>query len=79
MPDFGSDETESATLNLNDALNQCPFCGSKNISSNEVMGRNESGEYYQQTECLDCGACGPSSLKTPNLSADEGWNLRVEP
>lgn len=62
---------------MGDELKSCPFCGSNNISSGEIMGKNPEGDFYQQTSCLDCGASGPSSLETPSHDCDEGWNKRA--
>lgn len=50
-------------------LAPCPFCGSNNVSSGEVMGDD-----FQQTACLDCGACGPEARGDDE--ADVLWNQR---
>jgi len=62
-----------------DGLLACPFCGDSNISHHEVMGKRENGAFFFQTACLNCGACGPESDKTPNFDADMGWNERIQP
>jgi len=60
-------------------LRECPFCGSTNVSSNEVYGetiRNGKKVPFQQTGCGDCGAMGPMALMINPPSADEEWNKR---
>ncbi len=42
------------------------------------MGRHTDGIFFKQTSCLNCGANGPESTKTPNDSSDDGWNKRVQ-
>ena len=60
----------------------CPFCGSSNISSCEVMGKPDESPYpYKQTSCLDCGADGPKhwSPDIYSTGCDDKWNARTAP
>lgn len=55
-------------------LKPCPFCGSANISSGEIMGRQGERDFVQ-TACLKCGASsGEASSKA---EADKHWNTRA--
>lgn len=68
---------------MND-LKSCPFCGSSNISSGEVLS-GQMGDYAKQTACLDCGATGPEVKMTLAMAsgpdgddlADAAWNRRA--
>ena len=56
----------------------CPYCGSDDISSGEVMGKHADGEFFKQTACLNCGASGPESNSKHDVDADELWNKRTQ-
>lgn len=57
-------------------LKKCPFCGGKDISSNEVLGQRPDGVIFKQTCCVDCGACGPEVIN--DMCPDEAWNQRIK-
>lgn len=62
----------------------CPFCGSTDISSGEVL-TGYMGNYSKQTSCNDCGATGPEAPVTLEQArgpvgddlADAEWNRRA--
>jgi len=56
-----------------DELILCPWCKSDEISSGEVVGER-AGEYYTQTCCLNCGACGPEAPGRDSAAANAKWN-----
>lgn len=58
----------------------CPFCGSTNISSGQVMLKDLDGSFTKQTRCEDCGACGSEVVVTDiydNSGCDAAWNKRA--
>ena len=65
------------------ALLCCPFCGSDDISSGEVMGKHLDGKYFSQTACVDCGASGPETVCADatdirlEIECDIAWNKRA--
>jgi Lar family restriction alleviation protein len=61
---------------MGEKLKPCPFCDSHNISSGESMSTNDSGEFFVQTGCLDCGAYGPEIKDGTDKTADRAWNKR---
>jgi Lar family restriction alleviation protein len=69
-----------------EALLPCPFCGSDNVSDGENLIESEAlgvGRVTcKQSECLNCGACGPLSqpVKGPDygdVAAIAAWNRRA--
>lgn len=60
-------------------LAHCPFCGSTNTSSGEVLSSRGTDDYKTQTGCLNCGATGPAvpgSGAEADEKADQAWNTR---
>lgn len=68
-------------------LKACPFCGGKNVSAGEFMGKNIGDgreQHYKQTACLDCWAAGPevpfddedSDELFDDTGCNEAWNAR---
>jgi Lar family restriction alleviation protein len=66
----------------------CPFCGSRNVSDGENLIEAEAhgvGKVtVKQSECLNCGACGPLSkpVNGPDygdVAAIAAWNRRAAP
>jgi hypothetical protein len=70
---------------MTDELKPCPFCGSTNIGSGEIIGREPNGEGYSQTVCNDCCAAGSyGKLRAGEVDygsekADAAWNRRATP
>lgn len=65
-----------------DELKPCPFCGSTNISFGEILGKHVNEEEFRQSQCLDCGACGPETEHTQSAAVNEindrkAWNRRA--
>lgn len=65
----------------------CPFCGSKNISAGEVSTDYAGGHGAQctQSRCDDCGALGPEAdladgeVDYGDVKAITAWNRRTQP
>lgn len=66
----------------------CPFCGSLNISDGENLIEAEAHGVgrvtCKQSECLNCGACGPLSKPVHgpdygDVAAITAWNRRTAP
>jgi hypothetical protein len=59
----------------------CPYCGSDEISSGEILGAVESAKnvFFRQTVCINCNAAGPSvlSAKPTDTESDDAWNMRA--
>ena len=58
-------------------LKPCPFCGSTDISSGEVLGQYPNGGYYKQSMCRGCCALGPEVSGQSDHAADLAWNVRA--
>jgi Lar family restriction alleviation protein len=67
-------------------LKPCPFCGTEDISSGEVLVELPKGAgFAKQTMCRQCGALGPEAKVTERQSrgpegdtaADTAWNRRA--
>lgn len=61
---------------------RCPFCGSDNVSDGESLIFSESHGAVKQSECMNCGACGPLSepVSGPDygdVAAITAWNRRA--
>lgn len=56
----------------------CPWCKSKNISTNEAL-TNRKERLFHHSGCLDCGAMGPEVGANSDRTADEAWNRRPSP
>ncbi len=62
---------ESDAANLEDSLQECPFC----LEFNLVIRRKTTEETVgYQTKCKDCGALGP--IGNSRESATRLWNTR---
>ena len=70
-------EADVVGLSATNDLLCCPFCGSDDVSSGEVMGKHNDGEFFKQTGCLNCGAAGPESKSKHDVDADAEWNRRT--
>lgn len=61
----------------------CPFCGSDEISSGEVLLSHEHDPdtLYMQTGCLSCGALGSKTKEDDiyTVNCDVAWNTRASP
>lgn len=61
----------------------CPFCGSANISDGEVVTEDQAKECVTQSMCEDCGAMGPGAALGPDevdygdVKARAAWNRRA--
>jgi len=64
---------------MNDNLQPCPFCGSTDISLNEILGKRPDGSHYCQSVCMDCNTAGPETLPHKPDLATRAWNYRVIP
>lgn len=69
------------TANSESKLLPCPFCGSANISSGEVLGtRPGTSHSFKQTCCINCGACGPETVCSDiydDAPPNNAWNNRA--
>lgn len=54
-------------------LRACPFCGSRNITTDQLG--NEARPFFVMT-CGNCQADGP--VEVTEAQAAEAWNTRVE-
>lgn len=57
------------------ALKPCPFCGSDDIGSGEVLGEKGDKTRFVRTACLSCGA--ESGDGDNDTKADIKWNTRA--
>lgn len=55
-------------------LKSCPFCGSPDISSGEIMG-SQGERKFVQTACCQCGVS--SGRASTDEEADRLWNTRM--
>ena len=60
----------------------CPFCGSDDISSGEVMGKEPNGHFFKANQCLNCRAEGPKAYIAESdiysRVCDILWNVRID-
>lgn len=59
----------------------CPFCGSADISDGEALTEKPDGTRVTQSQCQGCGAFGPEAITDGpdygDVRAIEAWNRRA--
>lgn len=60
---------------MNEILQPCPFCGSKNINIFPSFGEPTTNKTFVNVQCLTCGAA--TSYRIGEKAAAAAWNKRV--